>query len=300
MNPVNGNILVGTASWTDKTLIGCGRFYPKEARSAEARLRYYATQFPIVEVDSSYYGIPAPSNAQLWADRTPPGFVFNVKAFRLFTGHQTSPIVLHKDIQQALGPREQRTLYYRDVPEAIRTELWRRFSEALEPLRQAGKLGLVHFQFPPWIVRNRDGLAHVRECAARMHGFRISVEFRHRSWFEGERLDKTLAFERELAAVHTIVDAPQGFANSVPCVWEVTDPELALLRLHGRNKETWNIKSDASSSRFNYWYGAGELAAMMPQIRRVASQVASLHVVFNTNYEDQGQVNARLLAGLLR
>jgi uncharacterized protein YecE (DUF72 family) len=294
------NILIGSASWTDKTLIGCGRFYPRQARSAEARLRYYATQFPIVEVDSSYYGIPAPSNAQLWADRTPEGFVFNVKAFRLFTGHQTSPIVLHKDIQQALGPREPRTLYYRDVPEEIRSELWRRFSEALEPLRQAGKLGAVHFQFPPWIVRNRDGMAHVRECAARMQGHRLSVEFRHRSWFEGERLDKTLAFERELGVVHTIVDGPQGFANSVPCVWEVTHPELALLRLHGRNKETWNIKSDASSSRFNYWYAADELAAMVPQIRRVAGQVGSLHVLFNTNYEDQGQVNARLLPGLLR
>ena len=86
---MDDNILVGTASWTDKTLIDCGRFYPKEARSAEARLRYYATQFPLVEVDSSYYGMPTPANAQLWAERTPAGFVFNVKAFRLFTGHQT-------------------------------------------------------------------------------------------------------------------------------------------------------------------------------------------------------------------
>lgn len=97
------NILIGTASWTDKTLINCGRFYPKEAKSAEARLRYYATQFPIVEVDSSYYGMPTPTNAQLWAQRTPDGFVFNVKAFRLFTGHQTSPIVLHKDLQLVLA-----------------------------------------------------------------------------------------------------------------------------------------------------------------------------------------------------
>ncbi len=294
------NILIGSASWTDKTLIGCGRFYPRQARSAEARLRYYATQFPIVEVDSSYYGIPAPSNAQLWADRTPQGFVFNVKAFRLLTGHQTPPIVLHKDIQQALGPDEPRTLYYGDVPEEIRGELWRRFSEALEPLRQAGKLGAVHFQFPSWVVRNRAGMAHVRECAARMQGHRLSVEFRHRSWFEGERLDKTLAFERELGVVHTIVDGPQGFANSVPCMWEATHPGLALLRLHGRNKETWNIKGDASSSRFNYRYAADELAAMVPQIRQIASRVGSLHVLFNTNYEDQGQVNARLLAGLLR
>ena len=294
------NISIGTASWTDKTLIACRRFYPPEARSAEARLRFYATQFPIVEVDSSYYGMPTPSNAQLWADRTPDHFVFNVKAFRLFTGHQTSPIVLHKDIQQALGPNVPATLYYKDLPEEILGELWRRFSEALEPLRQAGKLGAVHFQFAPWMLRNREGMAHVRECVARMEDHRLSVEFRNKSWFDGDNMDKTVAFERELGVVHTIVDGPQGFANCVPCVWESTNPALALVRLHGRNQETWNIKSSASSSRFNYWYSQEELAVLVPQIRRVAGLAGAVHVLFNTNYEDQGQVNARLMTRLLR
>lgn len=294
------NSLIGSASWTDKTLIDCGRFYPKEAKSAEARLRYYATQFPLVEVDSSYYGMPTPQNAQLWAERTPEHFVFNVKAFRLFTGHQTAPIVLHKDIQQALGPDAPKTLYYKDMPKEITDELWRRFSEALEPLRQAGKLGAVHFQFAPWLLRNREGMAHVRHCVDKMPDHLLSMEFRDKSWFEGDNLGKTVAFERELGVVHTIVDEPQGFANCVPCVWEATHPKLALLRLHGRNKETWNIKSSASSSRFNCWYSQEELAAMVPQIRRMAGLVEALHVVFNTNYEDQGQVNARLLMQLLR
>ena len=294
------DILIGTASWTDKTLIDCGRFYPKEARSAQARLRYYATQFPIVEVDSSYYGMPAPASAQLWADRTPEGFVFNVKAFRLFTGHQTAPIVLPKDIQQALGPDVPGMLYYADVPEEIRDELWRRFSEALEPLRQAGKLGAVHFQFAPWLLRNREGMGHVRQCVDRMEGHLLSVEFRNKSWFEGEGASKTLAFERELGVVHTIVDGPQGFANSVPTVWEVTNPALGLVRLHGRNSQTWNIKSSAASSRFNYWYSAAELAEIVPEIRRVSGLAGTVHVLFNTNYEDQGQVNARLMAQLLR
>ena len=293
------NILIGTASWTDKTLIDCGRFYPKEARSAEARLRHYATQFPIVEVDSSYYGMPTPANAQLWADRTPASFVFNVKAFRLFTGHPTSTIVLHKDIQLALGPDGPRTLYYKDLPKEILCELWRRFSEALEPLRQAGKLGAVHFQFAPWLLRDREGMAHVQECVAHMEGHLLAVEFRNKSWFDGDNLGKTVAFERELGVVHTIVDGPQGFANCVPCVWEVTNPALALVRLHGRNKETWNIKSSASSSRFNYRYSGDELAAMVPQIRRIAGLADAVHVLFNTNYEDQGQVNARLLTQLL-
>lgn len=297
---MSDNILIGSASWTDRTLIGCGRFYPPEIKSAEARLRYYASQFPIVEVDSSYYGLPTPSNAQLWADRTPAHFVFNVKAFRLFTGHATSPIVLPKDLQQALGPEVPGTLYYKDLPKEILDELWRRFSEALEPLRQAGKLGAVHFQFAPWMVRNREAMAHLRECAARMEGQLLSVEFRNRSWFDGTNLGKTVAFERELGVVHTIVDAPQGFANCVPCVWETTHPALALVRLHGRNQATWNIKSPASSGRFNYWYSGEELAAMVPRIERLSNLTAAVHVVFNTNYEDQGQVNARRLTQLLR
>jgi uncharacterized protein YecE (DUF72 family) len=293
------NILIGSASWTDKTLIDCGRFYPKDCTTAEARLRYYASQFPIVEVDSSYYGLPTPQNAQLWAERTPQDFVFNVKAFRLFTGHQTSPTVFPKDIQQAFGPSPPRMLYYRDTPAEIRDELWRRFVEALAPLKDAGKLGAVHFQFAPWMIRNREGMAHLRHCVEQMPGHVISVEFRNAIWFDGDRLDKTIAFERELGLVHTIVDGPQGFANSVPCVWDVTHPKLALLRLHGRNKDTWNIKAAASSSRFDYWYAPEELEAMIAEIHHVASLAESVHIVFNTNNQDQGQVNARLMRQLL-
>lgn len=294
------NIHVGSCSWTDKTLIACGRFYPPQAKTAEARLRHYASQFSVVEVDSSYYGMPTPANSRLWAERTPEGFVFNIKAFRIFTGHQTAPEVLHKDIQQALGATPARPLYYKDLPGEIQAELWKRFIDALAPLKQAGKLGAVHFQFAPWMLRNRDGLAHVRHCVERMPDHLLAVEFRNKSWFDGDSLDKTIAFERDLGVVHTIVDGPQGFANTVPCVWDVTHPKLALLRLHGRNKETWNIKSSVSSSRFDYWYSKDELAAMVPEIRHVAGLADSLHVVFNTNYEDQGQVNARLMRQLLQ
>ena len=293
-------VLIGTASWTDKTLLECGRFYPASATTAEARLRYYATQFPLVEVDSSYYAMPAPNTAQLWAERTPNGFVMNVKAFRLFTGHQTSPTVLHKDIRAALPPSAKANLYYKDVPGEIRDELWRRFIEALAPLRAANRLGLVHFQFPPWLVRNAAGHAHVRLCVERMAGHALSVEFRHRSWFEGEHAASTLAFERELGVAHTVVDGPQGFANSVPALWEATHPAFALLRLHGRNTETWNVKgASAASDRFNYDYSEPELADIAAKVARLALQAASTHVVFNNNMEDQGQRNAALLMRLL-
>lgn len=293
-------VLVGTASWTDKTLLACGRFYPKSATTAEARLRFYASQFPLVEVDSSYYAMPSPSTAQLWAERTPPGFVMNVKAFRLFTGHQTSPTVLHSDLRAALPPSTKANLYYRELPGEIVDELWRRFVLALAPLQAAGRLGLVHFQFPPWLVRNAAGHAHVRECVERMAGHRLSVEFRHRSWFEGSHGASTLAFERELRVVHTVVDGPQGFANSVPAVWEATHPGFALLRLHGRNTDTWNIKgATVASDRFNYDYSEAELGDVAARVARLALEAATTHVVFNNNMEDQGQRNAALLLRLL-
>lgn len=298
---MDSNILVGTASWTDKTLVACGRFYPPACRTAEERLRFYARQFPLVEVDSSYYGMPTPQNARLWAERTPGDFVFNVKAFRLFTGHQAPVAALHRDLQQALGPDVPRTLYYADVPGEIRDELWRRFREALAPLQAAGKLGAVHFQFAPWLLRNRESMAHVEHCVQRMQGFLLAAEFRHATWFHGEQLEQTLAWERALGVAHTVVDSPQGFANCVPCVWDVTHPELAVVRLHGRNKETWNRKGlAASSARFDYQYGADELAAMLPEIEHLATQARRVHVVFNTNNEDQGQVGATMLRALLR
>jgi uncharacterized protein YecE (DUF72 family) len=108
-------ILVGTSSWTDKTLIECGRFYPPTATTPEERLRFYASQFPIVEIDSSYYGIPSVENAQRWVERTPRGFVFNIKAYRLFTRHQTPIVSLGKEIAHALGPVSKKNVYDKDA-----------------------------------------------------------------------------------------------------------------------------------------------------------------------------------------
>ena len=294
------SILVGTASWTDKSLIACKRFYPPDARTAEARLRFYATRFPMVEVDSSYYAMPSPANSQLWAERTPSDFVFNVKAFRLFTGHQTSPTVLHKDLQDALPPMSRSVFYYRNLPRELIDELWRRFIEALAPLQQAGKLKAVHFQFAPWVVRNRAGHAHVYECVERMAGHQLAVEFRHESWFSGDAAQSTLDFERELGVAHVVVDGPQGFSNSVPAIWAHTNPELALLRLHGRNQEAWNRKGvSAASDRFNYDYSCAELQGLTPAIVELAKNVQMLQIIFNNNHEDQGQRNARTMMELL-
>jgi uncharacterized protein YecE (DUF72 family) len=294
-------IKVGTASWTDPTLIKSKRFYPAGCSSAEARLRFYASQFSLVEVDSSYYAMPRASNAVLWAERTPADFTFNIKAFRLFTGHQTDRAMFPRDVQSALPQNGKRNLYYRQVPGDVLQELWRRYLEAIEPLRAAGKLGAVHFQFAPWMINNAKGRKHVEHCADVMEGYTVAVEFRHESWFaDAGRTARTLEFERERRLVNVIVDEPQGAANSIPAVWEVTNEDLALLRLHGRNHATWNIAgSVASSQRFNYDYNDDELAGLATQIYEISRAVAKTHVVFNNNYEDQGQRNARTMDGML-
>lgn len=293
------SILVGTASWTDKTLIDSGKFYPSGCKTPEDRLRYYSQQFPMVEVDASYYAIPAPMTAQLWAERTPEGFTFNVKAFRLFTGHQTDPKVLEKDIRQALPASDKKMLYYRDTPREILDELWRRFRLALAPLALNGKLTAVHFQFAPWVINDRDGIAHVTECVGRMTGHQLTVEFRNQVWFDDAHRVRTLEFQRELGVAHTIVDAPQVGHNSVPAVWDITNTNLALVRLHGRNHATWNVKGRSASDRFNYDYTEGELRELVPKLKELDRRAGLVQVVFNNNYEDQGQRNGRTLMKLL-
>ena len=99
---MTARILASTCSWADKSLVECGRFYPPEAKTAEERLRFYSEQFPLVEVDSSYYGLPSERNAALWVERTPSDFTFDVKAFRLMTQHPTPPNALPKDLREAL------------------------------------------------------------------------------------------------------------------------------------------------------------------------------------------------------
>ncbi|MGH8111040.1 MAG: DUF72 domain-containing protein [Rhodanobacteraceae bacterium] len=295
-------IQVGTASWTDKTLIDSKRFYPKGCSSAEDRLRYYASQFPMVEVDSSYYALPSARNAELWAARTPAGFSFNVKAFRIFTGHQTPAQALPRDIAEALADHfdRKKNVYYKDLPVPIRDDLWARFERGIRPLAEAGKLTAIHFQFPPWVFPSREWHAHIEECAARLAGVQLATEFRQQSWFDAEHRDATLAFERAHDFAHVVVDAPQGFKNSVPPVWEAASPKLAIVRLHGRNAATWNVKgASAASDRFNYDYPDAELTEIAGKIKDLAAHVELIQVIFNNNYEDQGQRNAKTLQHLL-
>lgn len=211
-------ILCGSAGWTDKTLIACKRFYPPDCRNAETRLRFYASQFPLVEVDSSYYGMPSASNSALWAKRTPADFTFDIKAFRLLTGHQTAREALPKDVAMMIPETGKKNLYYRDIPADVLDELWRRYREALEPLRQAGKRGAVLFQFAPWLSCGLEGNAYVEECAERMQGYTVAAEFRNNSWLNDKLAPGTLDLLGRCKLVHVIMDAPEGVTNRAHAV----------------------------------------------------------------------------------
>lgn len=295
------NVAVGTASWTDPSLIKSKAFYPRGCSSAEQRLRFYASQFPMVEVDSSFFSMPSAKNSELWAQRTPADFRFNVKAFRALTGHQTPPASFPADIKEALPPLtgRKKNWYYKDLPEEVRDELWRRFKDALQPLKQAGKLRATHWQFAPWVTAAPEWRAHVEECVARMDGFLMAVEFRNQTWFGGAAAQKTLAWEEALGVSHVVVDEPQ-VGNYAHGVWAVTNLDLAVVRLHGNNEETWNAKGlSASSERFNYEYSDEELEAISLRTAQIADEAFEVQVVVNVNYEDQGIRAARRLQQLL-
>ncbi|MEX2599529.1 MAG: DUF72 domain-containing protein, partial [Dehalococcoidia bacterium] len=298
--PAMARIHIGTCSWTDKPLIQSRRFYPASAKTAEDRLRFYASIFPTVEVDSSYYALPSPDNARRWVERTPDRFTFHVKAFRLFTGHWAAPEALPADLRpEALNQaRNKQRLYAADLTERVNNALWQRFEDALLPLDSAGKLGLVLFQMAPWVTPNDGAWEQIAECQRRLPQYRLAVEFRHNAWFQGGQAQQTLNALRERGLTHVVVDEPQGFESSVPPVCDVTS-DVAYVRFHGRNAAMWEAAAGTSSERFDYWYRESELREWSPRIRMLMEKAGEIHVLFNTNNDTQGPDNARLFAKVL-
>jgi uncharacterized protein YecE (DUF72 family) len=294
---VTGRILVGTCSWTDRSLVESGRFYPADAKTAEERLRYYADQFPIVEVDSTYYGLPSERNAALWVERTPETFVFDVKAYSFFTQHPTQVASLPKDLRQEVVSvvGDKKRFYYRDAPPQIRDELWRRFSDALLPLDSAGKLGIVLFQFPPWFMPGAESKDYVAEAQDRLGQYRLAVEFRNNRWLSELNQERTLRFLSDRRIPFVCVDEPQGLSSSVPPVATAT-AEIALVRFHGRNREAWAKKGATVAERFDYLYSEEELEEWVEPVRGLAKEAQQVHLLMNNCVEDKAVVNARQLA----
>ena len=289
-----GKIRVGTAGWTDKSLIEAG-WYPSGAGNPEKRLRYYASQFPLVEVDSTYYALPAEQTAAAWAERTPDGFTFNIKAFSLFTQHPTPVKALPADLREAAGKAGKDRVYLRDVDPDVTGQAWDRFLAALGPLEQAGKLGAILLQFPPWFPISRANKEYIVACAERAAPRRVCVEFRNHTWMTPENQKETLDFLSAHDLPYVCVDEPQGYSNSIPPVLAVTS-DLAVIRLHGHSDQ-WESKD--IQERFRYRYDDKELAEWAGNARQLAADAAETHVVFNNCYRDYAHVNAKQLEELL-
>ncbi|MFF5404687.1 DUF72 domain-containing protein [Streptomyces misionensis] len=278
------NILIGTCGWTDRALLASG-WYPPGHRDTEGRLRHYATRFPVVEADSPYYALPTASTTARWAERTPDGFRFDVKAHALLTGHPTRPAALPADLRG------------RARDDALLAEVWTRYAEALEPLRRAGRLGTLLFQYPPSLTPGPRAEAFIRAARERARDWPFAVEFRDPAWWHS---DRTAPFLADLGATAVAVDTVRGLPGSLPPDAPVTTPRLGLVRFHGRSPR-WG--TGTKEDRFRHAYSAAELAEWLPRIRRLADRTDELHLLFNNCCGDAAvraaETMRTLLAGAL-
>ncbi len=278
-----GDILVGTCSWTDRALVGSG-WYPVGRRDAEGRLRHYAERFPVVEADASYYALPSERTSRLWVERTPDGFVFDVKAFSLLTGHPTRSAVMPDGL-----PADSRD-------PGVLDEVWKRFAAGIEPLREAGRLGSVLLQFPPWLRPGPRAEEFLADSARRTQGWPVAVEFRHPAWWREGQAEATHALLGRYGMAAVAVDMNQTLPSSIPPVTPVTSPRLSVVRFHGRSA-AWGTGS--KEDRFRYAYGDDELAGWLPRLRSLAERAEQVHVLFNNCCGDAAVRAAEAMTRLL-
>lgn len=276
-------ILVGTASWTDPEFIKAGWYPPEVKNDAEGRLRYYAERFPMVEVNASFYALPTVETVAAWAERTPPGFRFHVKAHQVISGHPSEPGRLPAPLRKLPAELDAKGRIRKPSRE-LRDAVIDALLEACGPL--GDKLGAILVQLPPFVVsgeRPRDELARI---LTRLRPARAAVEFRHRSWVAAGERERAAALLAEHDAAWVCVDAPRVEAMSaMPPVVEVTSPGLAYVRMHGRNAATWT-RGRTVAERFDYEYADPELEEWVDPILDMAERAQEVAVVMNNNARD--------------
>jgi uncharacterized protein YecE (DUF72 family) len=280
-------IRIGTCSWADDAL--SKHFYPPKLPAKE-RLAWYAEHFDTVEVDSTYYRLPTESMVEGWAERTPDDFTMHVKAFGLMTRHPVKVETIPEDLRDAM-PVDERGRVDRP-PRELRGEVFRRFLEALEPLRSAGKVGGILFQLPSYVVFKDRSLEYLEWAAGQVGDDHMLVEFRHRSWLDDEHRAETLSFLEGIGASYVTVDAPKSDTakNLVPTVPAVTNG-IAYVRFHGRNMETWNKRGGSAAERFDYLYSDEELEEWVPVLKELSRQSQEAYAFFNNNATAQDPEN---------
>jgi uncharacterized protein YecE (DUF72 family) len=271
--------------------------------SAEARLRWYARFFDCVEVNSTYYGLPSPRSAALWAARTPPGFLFHVKAYSLMTGHhprlETLPPEVRLMLPEDVPLRRHGEVDRERLPAEALDRCFELFREGVGPLAAAGKLGYVLFQLAPWVRYDERTLDYLASLPARLPGWAVAVEFRHGSWIP-DRTDEVRVFLARHGLALVAVDAVWQ-----PWVEAATSPGWAVCRFHGRNLAGWLDqragREPTVAEKYDYLYAPAELDELAARARRLHGRARRVAVTFNNNNEDfpiQNALDLKRLLGL--
>ena len=288
-------IRIGTCSWADDAL--SKHWYPP-GTPAKERLTYYAERFSTVEVDSTYYRVPTEQMVRGWAERTPEGFVMHVKAFGLMTRHPVKLEQVPPGLREGL-PVDSRGRVDRPTRE-LRAGVFREFLGALEPLRDARKLGGILFQMPPYVVWKPSSLDYLEWANEQLGDDVMLFEPRHRSWYAEEIRVELLRWLEERRIAWVAVDAPKVDAANVPATLVAVTSPISYVRFHGRNAGTWNVRGGSAAQRFDHLYGEEELREWVSPLRELANASEESYAFFNNNNQTDGVAQAPAGAQLLR
>jgi len=274
-------VRVGTSGWSYPSGEGTwnGVFYPRgSARRPRGapkfdELAFYAEHFDTVEVNSSFYRVPAVTTVRKWAERTPPGFDFSLKLYQKFT---------HPDMFAKATGGDPAALGQKDADE---------FRTAIEPLTAAGKLGALLAQFPPSFKHEPGALEYLEWLLKVFREYPLAVELRHRTWSDAP--DPIVSLLDSYGAAWAHIDEPK-FKTSVRQAPSPRAAGVYYLRLHGRNAAQW-WKHDKSEDRYNYMYSAEELEPFAEIARKASREAKKAYVYANNHFSAKSVANAAIL-----
>ena len=276
-----GNILIGTASWSDPGFVE--RWYPKKM-AAHERLAWYAQHFGMVEVKSTFYSVPDARTVERWCAMTPDNFIFDVKLHQLFSFHSTQRKLLPPELQRIVQADAKGKA--NKSPE-LQDALLESFLRPMSILQSAGKLGAFLLQLSPTFSPRKHKLSELEALIEKLADYSLAIEFRNRNWAVGDQLRSTIDFLRRHRVAFVNVDAPAAdhFSIMPPDLDEITNPEFSYLRLHGRDAKAY-LTGKTVAARFNYDYSDKEIDELAERSRKLAGEVKDVHVVFNNNNLD--------------
>ncbi len=270
--------------------------------TAEERLKFYAGRFNTVEVDSTYYALPSERMVMLHTERTPDDFMLHYKAFGLMTQHSVDSKRLPKAVKMLIEPKllDKPYFSYKMADPDVLDLSFKMFESAMRPAHNAGKLGTVLFQYPPWFKYSQDNLSYIEKCRHKMPDYHLAVEFRNPSWVDDDHVEEVMDFLKDKDLIYTSVDEPQFDSGStMPGIMKATS-KIGYIRLHGRNKDAWYKKGISPAERFAYLYSGEELGELSISMADVFRSTDSTFVMFNNCFQDYGVRNAGMLKDILK